>query len=196
MHFFINDRCTRCSQSLDTWDSYSMNEIIWFPEKFILHSCPIGTECLRTHVKRPQGWLTFISISILNGSLCRLLYNRVSECRPFYFDSRNAPGGDRRGSPSSIRSRTVRTSVLSTVALHFFHSCLMPRGRENEIIMLRGAQFAAELLCAFNVFCRISSAFLFKNSSILDARNFRKNIEKMVCVILCMIQIYINHTKS
>ena len=109
MHFFINDRCTRCSQSLDTWDSYSMNEIIWFPEKFILHSCPKGIECLRTHVKRPQGWLTFISIPILNGSLCRLLYNRVSECRPFYFDSRNAPGGDRRGSPSSTRSRTVRT---------------------------------------------------------------------------------------
>lgn len=126
-----------------------MSEIIWFPGKPVLHSCPIGTECLRTHVKRPQGWFTFISISTLNGSLCMLLYNRVSECRPFYFDSRSAPGGDPRGSPhETIESRRDVPLVLSTVALHFFHSCLIPRGRKNKIIMLRG--FAAELLCTLN----------------------------------------------
>lgn len=102
---------------------------------------PIGTECLRTHVKRPQGWLTFISIPTLTGSLCSLLYNRVSECRPLYFDSHSAPGEeDLRVPHETIESRRDVPSVLSTVALHFFRSCLMPRGRENEIIMLRGAQ--------------------------------------------------------
>lgn len=144
--FFINDRCTRCSQARGTWDPRSMSEIIWFPGKPVLHSLPIGTKCLRTYVKRAQGWLTFISIPALNGSLCPLLYNRVSECRPFYFDSRSAPGGDRRGS-SSIphRSRAVGTCrrFCQRSPCTFSTLVLCPEEGKMKLLCFAARRFAA-----------------------------------------------------
>ena len=141
------------------------------------------TECLRTRVKRPQGWLTFISIPTLNGSLCRLLYNRVSECRPFYFDSRNALGGDeseRSTPPSTTRPRTVGTWrwFCQRSPCTFSTLVLCPEEGKMKLLCFAAHRFAAELLCTLNAFCRIPSAFLFKNSSILDARNFRQKTLK------------------
>lgn len=138
----------------DVRDPCSMSKIIWFPGKPVLHSCPIGTECLRTHVKRPQGWFTFIWIPTLNSSLYLLLYNRISECHPFYFDSRSAPGGkDLRILHETIERSERAVRFCQRLPCIFSVLVLFPEKGKMKLLCFAAHRFAAELLYTLNAFC-------------------------------------------
>lgn len=140
---------------------------------------PIGTECLRTHVKEAPG-LTFISTPTLAGSLLPAFVHSRFRMSPvlFWFTQRSR----RRGSPSSTKAIECRRFCQRSPCT-FSRSCLTPRGKENEIIMLRGAQ-----VCRWAIVhteCILPNAFLFENNDGLDATNFEKTLKKWRnCVIL------------
>lgn len=122
-------------------DRCSISEIIWFPGKPVLYLGPIGTECLRTHAERlARIQFDFYSQWFIVPVFVQSRF-RMSPVLFWFTQRARRPerGPECRTNDREPSSGRVVGFVNGRLAL-FFRSCLMPRGGENEIIMLRGVQ--------------------------------------------------------
>lgn len=141
--YFINDRCTRCLQA-----QILEIHVLW--ARLSGSQDSLSSICTNRHwvpayareggVKRLQGLHSsrFLPSLLHCGRFCTIAFPNVVR-----FILIHAAHSEKRISECHAkRSRAVGTCrrFCQRSPCTFFRSCLMPRGRENKIIMLRGAQ--------------------------------------------------------